>query len=110
MAPAVPGVERQQRRPAAVLYRSGRGIEDAGLDERGVVREAGRAVRGDASTVGGDEDIRDVGRDVGRGAERFDEPRRPGLEEIDPNGEAVNRIRVDRHGPGSSGRGRDDWW
>ncbi len=72
-------------------------IHDPGLDERCVVREACRAVRCDPAAIRGHEHGRDVGGDVGRRPQPFDEPRRPGLEEADRDSEAVDGISVDRH-------------
>ncbi len=96
VAPAVACIPVDQRRPSSDALRPCRGVHDARLDQVDVVREPGRAVGSDAADVRRDEDLGDVRRDVRRGAKVFDEPRRPGLEERDRDGETVDGIGVDR--------------
>ena len=97
VAPAVPAVEQDQGRSAAVDDRAGGRVHHAGLDQGDVVRQPRGPVRRDAASVGRHEDGRHVLGDVRRRPHPLDQPRRPGLEEADRDGEAVDGVSVNRH-------------
>ena len=62
-------------------------------------------MRRDPAPVGCDEDLGHVGGYVGWRAQGLDEPRRPGLEEVGRDGEAVDGIGVDGHGDDQADEG-----
>ena len=100
VAPAVLGVEQHQRGPLALHGDRPRDrVHDARLDERHVLRQARRAMGRDASPVGGEQDLRDVLGDVGRGAEALqDRPRSSAGGIGDVEGARVDWVLVDGHG------------
>ena len=97
VTPAVSRVEASERGLLALDDGTGRGIHDAGVDERHVVRQPRRAVRRDPPPVRGDKDLGDVGRDVARGAKPGEQCHRPGPEEVGSDGGTLGGIGVDRH-------------
>ena len=97
MAPAVVGVHEHQGGPLTHHRGSGDRVHDPCLDERGVLRQAGRAMGRDAPSVGGEQYLRDVLGDVGRCADTRHDVGGPALQGGDIQGACVDRVVVDGH-------------